>query len=68
MTNKEIDCEHTDEIVCPYCGEEQSDSWEIAGENGDVQETECYECEKVFKFKTHIEVTFTSIKEGEKFQ
>ena len=38
MTNKEIDCEHTDEIVCPYCGEEQYDSLEKMGESGEIKE------------------------------
>lgn len=38
-----INCSYTDEIVCPHCGYEFSDSWEIRGDIG-----ECHECEKRF--------------------
>jgi uncharacterized Zn finger protein len=62
MTNKEINCINTDEIVCPYCGYEHEDRFEDMGENGDTLEKECDECGEVFKFKTIIKVTFISSK------
>ena len=53
--NKEIDHNYTDEIVCPYCGHEFGDSWEIDADSG---EEECYECGKKFEFYRHIEVSY----------
>ena len=32
---KEINHEYTEEITCPYCGEELSDSWEEEENEGD---------------------------------
>ena len=29
MIDVKFDCECRDELVCPYCGEENSDSWEV---------------------------------------
>jgi ATP-dependent Zn protease len=53
--NKEIDHDYTDEIVCPYCGCEFSDSYEFDDDSGTM---ECYECEKEFEYYRHIEVTY----------
>lgn len=52
--NKEIDHDYTDEIVCPYCGYEFGDSWEL----GDGGELECDKCEKEFEYYRRIEVTY----------
>jgi hypothetical protein len=57
--NKEIDHDYTDEIVCPYCGYEFSDSWEIGADSG---EEECYECGEKFEFYRHIEVSYCTAK------
>jgi hypothetical protein len=51
-----IDCSGTDELVCPYCGYEHSDSWERSDE-GDFQ---CFECEKSFVYTSYTSRTFTS--------
>lgn len=50
---------YTEEIVCPWCGKEQSDSWEYADYDS---ECECDYCEKVFEYQRNIEVTYTSRK------
>ena len=52
----EYDYFKTDEIVCPYCGNIKSDSWEII-ESGDV---ECDECEKHFYVEIEETRTYTS--------
>ena len=64
--NKEIDCKYTDEIVCPYCGCEFSESYEF----GDSGECECDECGKEFEYYRHVEVTYCTyqITEDEKKQ
>jgi hypothetical protein len=57
----EFDCEYTDAIVCPYCGHEQSDSWEICGDRNDG-ETDCGECEKKFSYSRDFTVNYTTHK------
>lgn len=57
--SKEIDHNYTDEIVCPYCGCEFGDSWELSADSG---EEECYECGKEFEYYRHIEVTYCTYK------
>lgn len=57
MINDEIDCFETEEIVCPYCGHIQSDSWEYADEDDCV---ECDECEKEFGYTSETQRLFTS--------
>ena len=55
-----IDCEHTSEIVCPYCGHEESDSWEAnGGDEGDF-EHDCNNCGKRLFCSRHIEVTYST--------
>jgi DNA-directed RNA polymerase subunit RPC12/RpoP len=47
----------TDEIVCPWCGYEQSDPWEMYDSD---DECECGNCEKIFSYERHVEVTYSS--------
>ena len=57
---KPIDTEFTREVICPYCGYEHQDSWEL----DDDFEFQCHRCEKLIcgeRIKT-IEYT-TWIKE-----
>lgn len=53
-----INCSYTDEVVCPHCRYEFSDSWEFA----DFETFECYECGKEFKIFRHVEVTYSTEK------
>jgi transcription elongation factor Elf1 len=55
----EFDHEHTEEIVCPYCGHEFSDSWYLGPSEGEhVGSTNCESCDKEFHYSRHIEVTY----------
>ena len=56
---KYIECEFTREIVCPYCGYEFSDSWEI-GDGEDIGNIECRDCDAEFDCRRDIEVTYCS--------
>lgn len=47
----------TDEITCPWCGYELSDSWEY-GDSDDA--AECPECGKLFEYEREVDVTYTS--------
>lgn len=53
-----IDHEYTDEIVCPHCGYEHSDSFEYS-EDGD---TTCNDCGKPFHYARDISVTYSTDK------
>jgi len=53
---EEIDHQFTDEIVCPYCGYEHSDSWEM----GDQGEIECEKCGKTFEYWVETQVHYTT--------
>ena len=59
MKEREIEHQYTSEIVCPYCGHEHSDSWEL---NHDSGEFECYECEKEFHYERSITVDYSTNK------
>ncbi len=53
------DVNNTDEIKCPYCGHEQSDSWEYSGDSGTA---ECDFCEKGFEYTRNIFVDYSTEK------
>lgn len=55
---EEFDTEDNTEMICPWCGCEQSDVFEY-GEEGD---TECDECGREFLYDTTITVTYTTTK------
>jgi DNA-directed RNA polymerase subunit RPC12/RpoP len=57
---KEIECWGTDEIVCPHCGHEMSDSWEYLDGNRTKGSADCGECEKTFKWEAEYSVTYTT--------
>lgn len=48
---------YTHEIVCPWCGYEQGDSWEAPDSD---DEYECEECGKIFAYEREVEVTYCS--------
>jgi hypothetical protein len=62
MTPKEIDHEITDNIVCPWCGEEIRDSWEYSSDFDDI---ECGECERKFQYSRTITVYYSTEKVGD---
>lgn len=55
---KEIDHEYTDEIVCPFCGYEFSDSWEYEGDCEDIGLLECDGCSKSFYANRSISISY----------
>ena len=52
----ELDYFNTDEIVCPYCGNENTDSWEMI-KSGDAY---CDKCEKQFHVEIEERRSYTS--------
>ena len=58
--SKEIDHIYTDEIVCPRCGIEWTDSWEALDESIEGEPEECEECHCKFWYRRDIHVTYTT--------
>lgn len=57
---RNYDHTYTDEIICPHCGYEHSDSWEYEGNDGVI---ECGNCEKPFSYCRDVSVTYSTHKE-----
>ena len=60
MKNK-IDYNNTDDIVCPYCGWKNGDSWEIRFD-GQTIKLDCDECNKEFECSAEDTRTYSSYK------
>lgn len=54
--DKKIDHEYTRNIVCPKCGYEDTDSWEIEGNDGEI---EC-DCGCTYSYEREVEVTYST--------
>lgn len=63
--SKKHDCDLTDNIVCPWCGFEDRDSWDYEFRQG---KTECWcaDCGKEITVFENISVSYTSHKGHEK--
>jgi len=57
-----INHEYTSEIVCPWCGYEFGDSWDIGPEDEDIGQIECEECERAFTANRNISVSYSTQK------
>jgi len=60
--SEEIDCDYTDEVVCPYCGYKDSDSYEYFGRSSDSTNVQCNECDKYFRASQMISVDYSTEK------
>lgn len=54
---EETDCLVEREPRCPYCGETQSDFWEVTADDGDY---ECGHCSRKFMYSRYVDVTYTT--------
>ncbi len=60
---EDIECEGTDEVVCPYCGYEFEASWEFFSESHRMfEEIDCNGCGKKFRATADYSVTYYSEK------
>ncbi len=59
-----MDTDHTVNMICPYCGHEDRDSWEVnPGElEYDDYEVECDHCGKAFIVSKRCSITYTTKK------
>lgn len=52
----ELDNSYNDEITCPWCGLEFTDSWAY----GSCGNSECLRCEKPFSFDSNTTTTYST--------
>jgi uncharacterized Zn-finger protein len=57
--DKKIKYTGPDEIVCPYCGYEYSDSWEFDGDDSSI---DCEQCGKEFDYSRIVDICYTTRK------
>ncbi|MGI5848797.1 MAG: hypothetical protein ACOX8Q_01795 [Christensenellales bacterium] len=55
-----IDHEYTRNIVCPYCGYEDIDSWEVESGEEDLGLQTCGNCEKEFYAQRIVTVEYST--------
>ena len=55
-----LDNEHTDEIVCPYCGRIFTDSWEVDSGEEDLGSIHCMTCWNIFTAERNIIITYST--------
>ena len=55
-----MSCFYTDNIVCPYCGHVDSDSWEVFDISEESKTIDCNSCGKEFFVNQNISVSYTS--------
>jgi len=61
VKTSDSECFAENEIVCPFCGKQQSESWEFSnGEEGDIGEIECGHCGRPFYATRDITVKYSS--------
>lgn len=58
--SEDIDHEYTDEVVCPYCGYEFSDSWEFKQDS--YKSLDCDECGEEFSMEREVTVSYSTEK------
>lgn len=59
---REINHEYTDEVVCPYCGDVKSESYEFFGDHDEDSGLTCDVCGKEFTATRHVSVMYSTVK------
>lgn len=54
------DCRFEDHPVCPYCGDEDENAWELGSGGEEDGSTECGNCNRPYFYQRHIEVTYST--------
>lgn len=52
-----IETDFTPHTVCPHCGYEDTDCWELSGNSG---VTDCPECGEGYAWEAHHEVSYST--------
>lgn len=63
ITSPEYDTEFRDCIVCPWCGHEDHDAWELFDSPlKEVTESDCIRCERPIRVTQDIDITYSTAK------
>lgn len=46
--------------ICPHCGKEYGDAWELGMHDGDQETVDCGHCEKGFVVECEVSVTYST--------
>ncbi len=60
----EIDTRNTDEPICPHCGDEFGDAWEMFDFHQNKTEMDCGNCGKLVTIERDFHVTYSTEKGG----
>jgi len=60
MSDPEIDTDHTAEPICPYCGNETADEFQLHNDEACVK---CEECGEEFSVVRFLDVTYCTYKQ-----
>lgn len=58
--NDTIDLNLNPDPVCPHCGYEHQDAWELQLSDGDVCSIWCHNCKKPFLISCRIDITYST--------
>ena len=53
------DCRYTQNLICPFCGDENHNSWEVHGDDGEIN---CGNCGKTMCYERQVDVTYSTWK------
>ena len=59
---REMACDYTEYPICPYCGYEYDMDTHMTFEPNNDGKFECYDCGRVFKWTSDIEITYSTEK------
>ena len=58
--NGNLDCEATDEPVCPHCGERDQDWWESIDGDEEEKRVTCGHCQQIYDVEIRRSIDFTT--------
>lgn len=62
---KQIECEQTEYPVCPYCGNEYEDAWELGLTNETPKaEIDCPDCGEQYDVNGEVTIEYTTKPKG----
>ena len=60
MSDSKFDTEYMSFPICPYCGAEQRDAWEIPFAGDEGIEMDCDRCGKPIWIERHVSVEYST--------
>lgn len=51
---------HTVRPICPYCGSEERDAWELNLSDGETTIISCGRCDEDYEIECHVDVSYST--------